>query len=245
MANEYATDTELMDRLGMSINDARRAIVLEVLEAASRWIDRQTGRRFYAVSETRYFRAIWDRAYTYGPYDSFYMGWGSVAPDQRVFIDDVLSVSALTTDNDGDGVYETTWVAGTDYWLGPRNAPAEGRPYSELHRQPVTGRYDFPIYADGISVVGSFGYCTLANRPSPIRELCLQVAMQMASPQMLASSAAGTSNALAIPGVQSYSIGQELQVTMLKPADALVTLADLPVGATNIINLYRKPSLVV
>jgi hypothetical protein len=32
---------------------------------------------------------------------------------------------------------------------------------------------------------------------------------------------------------------------MLKPADALVTLADLPVGATNIINLYRKPSLVV
>lgn len=227
MANSYATDLELMDRLGMDVGDSRRDVLSDVLEAASRWIDQATGHRFYAVSETRYYTLCYP----------FHNG------GTRIEVDDMLALTSLQTDNNGDGVFETTWTVDTDYWLSPRNAPVNGEPYNTINRTSLTGRFYFPAYEESVKVTGSFGYSTLATRPSNIRELCLAVAMQMAEAALGSSLARSTSD-LAIPGVQSYSIGNDLSVTMQKTAD-VVTVSDLPFAARSILNLYTKPSFVV
>ena len=231
MANSYATHTELMNRLGIEENDPREGIFIDVLEAASRWIDKVTERRFFAVSETRYYTLCY-------PYTN-----GGIYID----IDDVLSVTTLQTDNNGDQVFETTWTSGTDYWLSPRNALVNNQPYTRINRNSLTGRFYFPGYEYGIAVTGSFGYSTLANRPSNIRELCLMVASRMVGPQLVgvpSLSGSTGSSALVVPGVQEYRIGTELQVKMATASD-LIALADLPVSGQNIVNLYKRQSLVV
>jgi hypothetical protein len=186
-ANLYATVSQLRDRLG--ITDVSQDLMLDqALQSASRWIDKTLGRRFFttAADEVRYFTAC--DAY-------WYLETG-----------DLLSVTTLATDANGDGVYETTWTVATDYWLGPRNAPLDGEPYICINRTSYSGRFSFPAYPDAVQVTGKFGYCTLANVPPQIRELTLSLA------ETGAGSVGGGD--LAIPGVQSYKIGNELSVTM-------------------------------
>lgn len=186
-ANLYAPVSELKDRLGLTDNTQDFALD-RALQSASRWIDRTLGRRFFttAADEVRYFTAC--NAY-------WYLETG-----------DLLSVTTLATDANGDGIYETTWTVTTDYWLGPRNAPLDGEPYTCINRAMYSGRFSFPAYPDAVQVTGKFGYCTLANVPPQIRELCLDLAQS--SPSL------GASGDLVIPGVQSYKIGNELSVTM-------------------------------
>src|SRR5215510_5722003 len=210
MANAYASHTELMDRLGISIGDDREGTLAAVIEAASRWIDRQCGRRFYAVSETRYYTLT-------DPHQG----------GTTLKVDDCLGVTSLLTDNNGDGVFETTWTTGTDYYLQPRNAPLDSLPYTNITRTSLTGRFYFPAYQEAIQVTGSFGYSTLANRPLPIRELCLDIAVLMAGYSTVvgsttsattSSSSSSSGSDLIIPGLSSYRIGQELEVKMADPA---------------------------
>lgn len=184
-ANLYAPVSELRDRLGLT--DVSQDFMLDrALQSASRWIDRTLGRRFFTTTapEIRYFTAC--NAYWY------------------IDTGDLLSVTTLATDANGDGVYETTWTVTTDYWLGPRNAPLDGEPYTCINRTSTSGRFSFPAWQDGVQVTGQFGYCTLANVPPQIRELCLAVA----------EAGAGPVGDLVIPGVQSYKIGNELSVTV-------------------------------
>ena len=233
MPNLYATHTELINRLGLEENDPREGVFIDVLEAASRWIDKVTERRFYTNStpETRYYTLCYP--YTNG--------------GTYIDIDDVQTVTTLETDNNGDQVFETTWTAGTDYWLSPRNAVVNNQPYTRINRASLTGRFYFPGYEYGIAVTGTFGYSTLLNRPLNIRELCLMVAARMLGPQLVGVPSSTTSSAggaLSIPGVSEYRIGTELQVKMAS-ASELIALAELPVSGQNIVNLYKKQSLVV
>lgn len=111
---------------------------LQHLEAASRWIDGHTGRRFYAAVETRYFTAEW--------YD-------------LLLIEDLISVTTLKTDEDEDRTYETTWAA-TDYDLEPYNAPLgiPPGPYVMIRVTP-NGDYSFPIRARrAVEIAGVWGW---------------------------------------------------------------------------------------
>lgn len=211
-APTYIAVDDLKDRLGIPLNDSRESTLKQAADAASRWVDKQTGRRFYATTETRYYSVVWQYP-RWGTYGSSYgdfpwgnperPGGGGVA-GQHCQIDDFLTVTQVATDGDGDGTYETIWTLGSDYWLGPRNAVADGKPYRFLNRNQVTGRYVFPPYENGISVTGSAGYCTIANLPDQIRELAMLVAMQFSRPVM----------DMSIPGVSKYALGIDLQVTM-------------------------------
>ncbi len=127
------------------------AIIESVVEAVSRWIDNDTGRRFYttAADETRY--------YTHDGGDRFQ------CPD------DIVSITTLGTDDDGDRTYENTWTVTTDYDLEPYNASLDGMPYTSIRVTP-TGRYGFPTVRHGVKIVGKFG---LAAVPKPIKEACL------------------------------------------------------------------------
>lgn len=108
-----------------------------VLESVSRQVDQWTNRQYQPVVQTRYY-----------------------APRSAVslLVDDLLAVTALATDEDGDRVYETSWAA-TDYDLEPVNARLESppRPYTRLEVSP-DGDYLFPSIARGVRIAGTWGY---------------------------------------------------------------------------------------
>lgn len=115
------------------------AAIQNVLDATDTLIDlycdRKTG--FGTASETRYYTAE-DYAY--------------------VLTDDIVSVTTLQTDDNADGTYETTWTAGTDFVLAPRNAALDGFPYTEITAS-VSWPRNFPkgVYL-GTKIVGVFGF---------------------------------------------------------------------------------------
>jgi hypothetical protein len=152
-SNLYLTVAEFKNRIdavSVTWSDAESTAAERIIEAVSRNIDRHCGRFFYttATGTVKYYQAD-DGAY--------------------VCVDDLVSIdtSGLTTDEDGDRTYETTWAA-TDYDLTPYNAAAVGDPYTELCTTPA-GRYSFPTIAKGVKITGSWGWPTT---PPEVVEAC-------------------------------------------------------------------------
>lgn len=159
ITNGYATVDELQRHIdpggGASFSAGDKALMETAIEAASRWIDEMTGARFYGAAETRTYTADWH---------------------DLLYVDDLTAVTSLKTDDDGDGVYETTWAA-SDYILEPRNSPQRGRPYRQI-RIADNGRYSFPRHVQGgVEVAATFGYATTA--PAPVAQACLLVAHRL------------------------------------------------------------------
>ena len=154
ITNGYATAAELKTRLG--IDDTSSDTVLEnIIEATSRAIDAYCMRRFYAATETRYFQS---------------------RDADHMWVPDLLSVTTLQTDHDGDRTYEYTWAA-TDYDLLPANATLDGWPYNEIATTPA-GNYFFPTSnnAKSVKITGSWGFAS--TTPDAVNEACLIVAAQ-------------------------------------------------------------------
>ena len=86
-------------------------------------------------------------------------------------VEDLLTVTTLKTDADGDRTYESTWAT-TDYDLEPYNAPraSPARPYTRIVTAP-NGVYTFPSIRKGIEIAGSWGF--LATTPPAVKEACL------------------------------------------------------------------------
>lgn len=140
------------------MSDTSDDAVLEALvESVSRAIDDFCGRRFYAATQTRYYSATSGR---------------------RLLVDDLLSVTTLKTDDDGDGTYETTWAT-KDYHLAPYNAQLESvpEPYWSIEVSE-SGDYSFPVgVRRGVEIAGSWGFS--ATTPDVVNRACLfQVAQE-------------------------------------------------------------------
>jgi hypothetical protein len=134
----YATLSEFKAAVGITdtTDDTALQSVLDATDTLiDLYCDRKTG--FGTASETRYYTAE---------------DW------EYVLTDDLVSVTTLQTDDDANGTYETTWTAGTDYVLAPRNAALDGFPYTEIDTS-VTWPRNFPkdVYL-GVKVVGVFGF---------------------------------------------------------------------------------------
>ncbi len=135
MANHgtYADLSSIKFALGISSTDtADDSRLLGILEDASRGIDGWCARWFQPRSQTRY----------YLPTNS-----------GELLVDDLLAVTTLKTDEDGDRTYEYSWEL-TDYDLWP---------YNEWPKQAVQvtpdGDYTFPTgIAKGVEVAGTWGY---------------------------------------------------------------------------------------
>jgi hypothetical protein len=129
---ELKSSTELTST-SFADQDLQNAIV-----AASRAVDFYTGRRFWPdlVDQTRYFT-----------------GNGT----DRVDIDDLITLTSLSTDPSDDGTYEYVWTTGIDYVLEPSNALLDGYPYTSIRRL-LGGNYPWPSYNDSVKVVGKFGW---------------------------------------------------------------------------------------
>lgn len=83
-------------------------------------------------------------------------------------IDDCISVSALATDEDGDGTYENSLTENTDYYLYPLNT------YPKT-RLEINSNGDYGGFASGVKrgvkITGTWGYA--ASPPKVISRACL------------------------------------------------------------------------
>lgn len=157
------------------------AVLARTITASSRLIDQVCGLpagSFTAQTLTKTFdvRTLDNPAYGGGPWypapydvvrNTDY--WPYPYAGYRVPIPPLLSLTTLTSDEDGDGTYEVTW-ASTDYRLDPTSGP----PYRALLVNAVTGVHTFPLGYGRVRVVGSWGVS--ATVPDPIRQLCMELA---------------------------------------------------------------------
>ena len=147
MANEYGTLAALKERLGIEADDTSRDAPLNSsLAAASRGIDRATGRRFWLDAD---------------PVQRTYNPRGRIVreSDGDLFlVDDIGNVAGLVVET-GSG---TSWSAVTDYETGPENAIADGKPITGLLRTlgtwgltttrlRVTARFGWPAVPDEVT----------------------------------------------------------------------------------------------
>lgn len=132
--------------------DIRTALI-----AASRGIDNALGRRFYPDADANQVRY-------YTP-----------TTDCTVEIDDLLTLTSLLADYDGDGTFEQTWTQNTDFLLEPLNAVADGFPFDTIRRHP-RGAYYFSPYPRSLKLTGKFGW---AAAPEAIKQLTTLVAARL------------------------------------------------------------------
>lgn len=161
--NGYATLDELRGNLGFSAaNTASDTRLERLLETGSRMAENVCrGRRFYGVAETRYYTA---------------------QETGELDVDDLTSVTSLKTDEDGDGVYETTWSA-SDFNLkygDNYNAALDNKPYTQIEVSESSSQ-EFPVkIKKGVLVSGVFGYVpgtqSSSARPQPISDAVLLAA---------------------------------------------------------------------
>ena len=158
IVNGYATLTQI--KAYMSISDNTDNDLLEdLVESASRSIDRIANRRFYLDSSAS--------ARLYRAYSNIF-----------VFVDDIGTTSSLVVamDEDGNGTYSKTLTLNTDYILDPLTSPSLNRPYTQLTM--VSNTESWPIFPGitsnglrpGVQVTARWGWPSV---PDDLNMACL------------------------------------------------------------------------
>lgn len=122
-----------------------------IIGAVSRYIESETGRRFWkdTTDATRYYQT--DDAYS-------------------VKIDDLSAApTTVSVDLNDNRIY--TDLASTVYELSPANALLDGLPYRQIEIIQSSGYY-FPTTPRGVKVVGKFGFPSV---PTDIKEATLAI----------------------------------------------------------------------
>ena len=158
IVNGYATLTQIKNY--MSISDNTDNDLLEnLVESASRSIDRIANRRFYldATASARLYRA----------YSNIF-----------VFVDDIGTTSNLVVaiDENGNGTYSKTLTLNTDYILDPLTSQSLNRPFTQLTM--VSNTESWPIFPGitsnglrpGVQVTARWGWPSV---PDDINMACL------------------------------------------------------------------------
>ena len=154
--NGYLTTNEFLiykGRTATTSSSGDNSVIEILIEGASRFIDNMTGQFFFSNTGTRYY---------------------SARDSQMVFIDNLVSLTTLKTDEDGDGTYENTWNTGQttgDFYLMPFNASENSRSYSWIETNQ-DGDYTFPKNRKGVEIAGTWGYVTA---PDTIKNACYEI----------------------------------------------------------------------
>ncbi len=166
------------------------------ITAASRAIDRATGRQFGLVdtAEARFYTAHYDPART---------RW-------RVPIDDLMSTAGLLVafDSDGDETYSSPI---TERGLRPPNAAQKARPWTELIVLPSSAVQPTALEA-GVSVTASWGWTAV---PDAVKEACLLQASRLLARRDSPYGVAGSPDA-----------GSEMRLLAKVDPDVEVALSD-------------------
>ena len=167
ITNGYCTLAEV--KAAARITDSTDDTLLEnCIEAASRRIDGFTGRFFYQTTQTISWYLTDTTVVTPPSYNMYVLS-----------VSDLVSITTLKTDDDGDGTFEDTWVAGTDYRLEPLNTALQNRPYNSV---VAIGDKTFPVVIDppmpGIQINGVWGWPSI---PDDIREAAVIMSLRLFS----------------------------------------------------------------
>lgn len=108
-----------------------------ILQEVTRWIDEYVGRTFRTYTATLYFTAN--------------------SGDLLLLDRDLISITSIKTDEDGDRTWERTWAT-TDYDLEPYNATTDEKPYTAIRITPQ-GNLAFPAgMRKGVEIAGKWGF---------------------------------------------------------------------------------------
>lgn len=136
---------------------------------------------------------------------------GLVSP---VRIDDLISLTSLTVDRDGDGTYEETWTVNSDFRLLPLNATTTPSTHIEVL---TTGRYALPRRGI-LNVTGRFGW---SSPPAPVVEAAGLLATQLFKRKRDAPF-----------GVQAFTIGDAAVAAQIARRDPHISLLLQPYNRT-------------
>jgi hypothetical protein len=181
-----------------SVDTSDDAVLERMIENASRLFDGETWRRFYTTTadETRKYTA---------------------RNRNRVYTDDIISITSVKLDLDGDGTYEIT-LAVTDYFALPENYAERGEPITWLETSPL-GNYAFPSNRKGVQIVGKFGFCATASVPADVKMTIEEIVINVYEKRF----GQNTTGAATITG-----------------AGVVITPKDIPDTAWRTINKYKR-----
>jgi hypothetical protein len=158
ITNGYATLTQIKNYMSISDN-TDNDLLEDLIESASRSIDRMANRRFYldATASARLYRAY---------------------SDIFVYVDDIGTTSnlAVALDINGNGTYTKTLTLNQDYILDPLTAASLNRPFTQLTM--VSNTETWPIFPGltqnglrpGVQVTARWGWPSV---PDDINMACL------------------------------------------------------------------------
>lgn len=158
LTNAYCLVSDIRGELGDTGTKLDLALLEKAVNASSRAVDRWCSGGLGVVAPRRF--------------------WRDAAPTVRMFavdeptlawVEDIASPTGVIvkTDDDADGVYETTWTAGVDYHLAPLNvdvaAPDDtATPYA-FWQIAAIGTRGFPRFSRraGLQVTAEFGWSSI------------------------------------------------------------------------------------
>lgn len=154
ISNGYLTINEAQDYIGRQFADAD-GVLGDIVTTASRTIDRHCGRHFYQVSATRYFDADASWRLNLGPYN------------------DLVTLTTLKADDDGDGIYELTYTSG-QYELLPKGAASRAPVAEPFTKIELLDNNTFPLAVTSgrkqlVEVAGTWGWPSV---PIEVKQAC-------------------------------------------------------------------------
>lgn len=156
--SDYLELEQLKATLELSNQSFADEDVQAAISAASRGLDEACQRRFYPDTDATQVRY-------YTPQTAY-----------QIMVDDLVTLTSLATDQDGDSVFEQTWTVNTEFTLEPLNATADGQPYTMICLHPLN-TVGFPYwYPRSVKVTGKFGWAAV---PAPIVEATTILATQL------------------------------------------------------------------
>lgn len=138
---DYVSLATMKATLSITGESFADADVQAACTAASRAVDRGCSRFFYSDAAATVPRL-------YSPNDTILLA-----------IDDLIQVSSVLIDRDGDGVFEETWTLNTDFVLNPANNPTDGRPYEWLKVRTFGSNQWLPSWVENsVQIIGKWGW---------------------------------------------------------------------------------------
>jgi len=149
VANEYLTSSEFKASTTLTGTSFADADITLALSTASRSVDDMCGRRFWAdanVNQVRYYTPL---------------------SPTFALVDDIITLTSLLVDSDGDGTFEETWTENTDFTLEPLNNPAEtpARPRWLIKVHQLSTQGTLPVrYPRSLKVTAKFGWAAVPDQ---------------------------------------------------------------------------------
>ncbi|PKN81535.1 MAG: hypothetical protein CVU47_06365 [Chloroflexi bacterium HGW-Chloroflexi-9] len=157
MPNCYVRLSDLKAAIqGAGSGTSNDAVLLRASESASRWVDEHCDRHFYS---------LWAQTVLLPDHAR-----PRHVPDTELWLPrDVISITTLKVDDDGDGVFEETLTVDTDYWLWPYNRLAN-EPVQRIDLNPEGSRSAWPSAPRRVQLVGKTGYSEETQAAGTIAE---------------------------------------------------------------------------